>query len=158
MSTTNNQGYRRALHWLDLVKKTFPNVGAGDWAHQWKENNHCIDLSMRHWWDGVVKRIVLNGVVSAEWLCHPAMVSNLALTPAVLQGLFFPCAIVWKETMHRWNRNGKANYRLHLTESQKSQWNNVQQIGKGTNALAGDGRRRPGKTPSPANPPSYNLQ
>jgi len=100
---------------------------------------------------------MLNKIVSVEWLYHTAMVLNLAITSTVAQGLFFPCAIMWKETIHRWNRNGKANYRLYLTESQKSQWNNVQQIGKGTNALAGNRRRPHAKTPSPPNPPTYNL-
>jgi len=123
---------------------------------------------MNHWWDNVVKTIVRKGVVSAmtivrkgvasvEWLHQQSVVLNQEINPKVVQGLHFPCATIWKETMHRWNTSGKANFKLHLTEGQKDLWKNrIQQIGKGQNPL--DCKKRPKKVPASHNPPNCHLQ
>ena len=96
------------------------------------------------------------GVVSVEWLCQQTVVLKQEVNPTVVQGLCFPVAIIWKETMHPWNRNGKANYKLHLTEGQKEVWNNrIEQIGKGENPL--ERKKRPKMVPASYNPPNYEL-
>ena len=148
--------YKRALHFMKLIRNIFPRIGTGSWEYEWKDQSYYVDLSMDHWWDNVVKTITRKGIVSVEWLYQQSVVLKQEINPKVVQGLYFPCAIMWKETMHHWNRTGKANYKLHLTEVQKDWWKNrVQQIGKGENPLAR--KKRPKKVPDSYDPPNYQL-
>jgi len=156
--STDRSAYHRSLHWIRLVKTVFPKIGTGKWEYTWKEEQHYAAINMESWYDNVVKRI-RKGIVSVEWLYQMSVVHNQEIPSLVVQGLFFPIAIVWKETIHRWNKDGNANYKQHLTESQKIQWANVKKIGKGENPLDNAPPRAPRrrKTVSPPNPTNYDL-
>lgn len=101
-----NAMYNRAVKFLKLVTTCFQQgVGNGDWSWRPVRLQKYLRFNLRHWWDNMVKRILLNGIQSVEWLQYKIKVEKVALEPNCAQGVFFPVALMWHSTMHGWDEH-----------------------------------------------------
>jgi len=49
LAHNNCPAFKRALHFVKLIRQLFPQIGTVAWEHQWKDESHHIDLDINCW-------------------------------------------------------------------------------------------------------------